>query len=839
MRVALAVAVACLALGGIAAANDAKAAIRKSTDIPTGGLGPALAALAEEFDFQVLYRTEVVGKLRTQGASGELTAGEALEHVLGGTGLTYRYLDEKTVTIIPAGSAVPEARSATATATSQDSSGEDKEDVQKKSFWGRFRVAQVDQGQGSSASAVGGGASSSQESPKSPVEIEEVIVTAQKRAEKLRDVPVSISVLSGSDLDKSTAQGMTELLGRVPGVAADEFFLGGSTLVRVRGVTAGNALFAGSSPVAYYLDSIPFGFVKSAIAPDLDAYDLERVEILRGPQGTLYGASALNGVVRVLTEDASLDEFQVKSRVATSSTEDGGWNYRGDLAVNAPIIEGKLGARAVAGFEHLSGWIDEPNRNLKDVNDGSNTNLRLKINSQPTEALSISAFTWFSRSDYGAPSGSLDDSIRLSKLAEPIDTAFDAYGFTAQYDFTAFSVKSMTGYVDFTNDSLLDLGTLGASGVRLLTALGARTFSEEFNINSTLVSAWRWSLGGIYRDSTSLLLQRLPPVLPKPTTDTKTVSQSYAVFGELTRLLFDNHLELTAGLRYFEDRVNDEERAFPVAPSNVRFSNVSPRAVVTWHPAGQMTLYASYAEGFRSGVPQNGNVIAAAPQIPSASPDKLRNYELGTKGSFLDRRVDVDAAIYYINWKDVQQQIIVPAPGNPVGIVALVNGQSASGMGVDFGVSAQVSDGLVLGTNLGWNDLKMDANVLSGGVVLFDKGDRLNLSPEWTLGASADYSFPLGSSGYSGKLSVSANYTSQQDFSSIVVGVRETGRGDNMLISRASFSVNAASHWMVTVYGDNLNNESGAPYRQLGVAAPDWAPRVRPRTVGMQLEYHL
>src|SRR5580704_2274465 len=102
MRITLAVAVACLTIGGMAGAGEATAAIRKPTDIPAQGLGPALMLLAKEFDFQVLYRTEVVGTLRTRGASGAMTAAEALEHVLSGTCLTYKYLDEKTVTIVPA-----------------------------------------------------------------------------------------------------------------------------------------------------------------------------------------------------------------------------------------------------------------------------------------------------------------------------------------------------------------------------------------------------------------------------------------------------------------------------------------------------------------------------------------------------------------------------------------------------------------------------------------------------------------------------------------------------------------------------------------------------------------
>ena len=120
MRLTLAMAVACLSIVRIATADPAPAAIRQQTEIPAQGLGPALTLLAKEFDFQVLYRTEVVGSLRTRGVSGPMTAAEALEHVLSGTGLTYKYLDEKTVTIMPVEAPVPSSRKSQLTPQSSD-----------------------------------------------------------------------------------------------------------------------------------------------------------------------------------------------------------------------------------------------------------------------------------------------------------------------------------------------------------------------------------------------------------------------------------------------------------------------------------------------------------------------------------------------------------------------------------------------------------------------------------------------------------------------------------------------------------------------------------------------
>jgi outer membrane receptor protein involved in Fe transport len=183
-------------------------------------------------------------------------------------------------------------------------------------------------------------------------------------------------VLSVEQLDQSSSQGVAAELTKVPGIVAfPNLQAGGGTIVSVRGVSAGSATFAGSNPVSYYLDSVPFGLVQSAVTPDSNAYDLARVEVLRGPQGTLYGASAQAGVVRVLTKDADLDRFELKMRASDSYTKGGGDNYRGDAAINVPIIDGKLAARAVLGYQKMSGWVDTPLG--KNANDSTMRTARL------------------------------------------------------------------------------------------------------------------------------------------------------------------------------------------------------------------------------------------------------------------------------------------------------------------------------------------------------------------------------------------------------------------------------------------------------------------------------
>ncbi len=207
VRIIVIAAAGCLCLVGLADADNANAAIRKPVNIPAEDLGPALQALATDYDFQVLYRTEIVKDLHTRGAVGSLTSDEALGKLLGGTGLTYKYLDDKTVTIVPSASGA----GATVDPTNQPAPARDATTGGGKKTSPDFRLAQVDQGASSrTSSAAGvdnssarGGAAAQTSSGAQIVRLEEIVVTAQKRQENLLDTPMSVF---GADRRRSRAQ---------------------------------------------------------------------------------------------------------------------------------------------------------------------------------------------------------------------------------------------------------------------------------------------------------------------------------------------------------------------------------------------------------------------------------------------------------------------------------------------------------------------------------------------------------------------------------------------------------------------------------------------------------
>jgi outer membrane receptor protein involved in Fe transport len=469
------------------------------------------------------------------------------------------------------------------------------------------------------------------------------------------------------------------------------------------------------------------------------------------------------------------------------------------------------------------------------------------VNAQPTEQLSVGLSAWRSVSDYGSPSAGDENRRRSTPADESIATDYDVYGVKLGYDFAGLTLTSSTGYLHYNFGSDLDYFypfTGGALSGVLFTGMTSRIFSQEVVLNSADEGAWRWSVGGAYRDGKDSLRQTLF-IFAGPIAFSDT-SKSFALFGELTRRLLDGRFELTGGLRYFKDRVTHIEDVAqapalptdPVLPPNrAEFHKTSPRVVFSWHPGRESTVYASYSEGFRSGFNQNSNIIRLEPDWPALKPDNLKNYELGAKGSWLGGRVTYDSAVYFIDWQDVQQALTVNFAGAP--LAALVNSESASGLGAELGVNAQPVRGLQLGVSVSWNDLEADHPFVPAPGVdiqgLYGAGDRLNFSSKYTAGVTAAYTFPLSGSAYQGRFSISGNYSSKQTYRNILAGALVVDVGEAQTIARSSFSVESPHNWTATLFVDNLGNEQDPGVGLFHI--PDWTQRARPRTVGLQFEY--
>jgi len=474
----------------------------------------------------------------------------------------------------------------------------------------------------------------------------------------------------------------------------------------------------------------------------------------------------------------------------------------------------------------------------------------LKLVAQPTDDLSIHLSATGSISDFGAPSTARNDGTIAALGAQPYAIDYEAYGLDIRYELPAFLISSSTSLLDYYNQGLLDLtpfinGDVPGAPLPFQTHVGSRTFAEELLLNSKGGTLWTWSAGAFYRDSRDhdFQLYALDPTPPQNAFH--DYSRSGAVFANVGQHLLSDMLEWTLGLRYFHDDVATQAdpslagTGVPLGRLSDTFSSTTPRAVLTWKPSADLTVYASYSQGFRSGWPQNELAYTALPQAPAVKPDKLTNYEVGAKGDMLERRVSFDAAVYYIDWRDIQQVFDVVADGLCCASVG-ANANSASGVGADLSLTVRPVDRLELGAGVSWNNLSFDNPVLSDGIVLYSKGSRPAFSPEYTVSGSAAYTVPFGRSGYTATLAASGNYVSKLSTADLsgspFVAVKVTG--DAMLMGRLSLAVNAPQHWAATLYADNINNWSGSLSRSYEVYGyPDWDTRVRPRTVGLQFDY--
>ncbi|GBQ56939.1 TonB-dependent receptor [Komagataeibacter swingsii DSM 16373] len=667
---------------------------------------------------------------------------------------------------------------------------------------------------------------------------EKIVVRTNQSRKPLRDIPASVSVLSGEMLDKQPLGGVSEALSRVAGVAITSTGHGGGTQVAIRGVSANGALLAGASPIAYYLDSVPFGLVKSAIVPDMDAYDMDRVEVHRGPQGTLYGANELNGVARVLTHDADLSHYSFKARSHVSGTEGGGLGFGGDLAGNIPIIKDKLALRVVLGDDHIPGWIDQPLLGKKNANEGTSRSARVKLNARPTEHLKIGASVWLSGIKNGSTSYADNNNQQTTPIALPTYTDFEAYSGSIGYDFSRFTINSTTSYLHYMNHGYVDYHTI-TPGDDLLTAQSSKIFTEELSAASRGPSDWQWSAGAFYRNAKDVIYQTLQ-VLPAPI-NFGDISQSEAVYGEVTRFLLDRRLELSGGWRFFRDEVTQQERSpssgnphQPLAHRTQLFQAATPRASILYHINHSLNTYFSYSQGFRSGFNQNPLIMTEDPALPAVKGDTLSNYEVGLKGSAWRGLLDFDLAGYYIDWRDVQQNVDVPFHG--AYLAATVNGGRASGFGVDASATVHLTDNFLIGGTFSWNDLQLDNSVMSSGVVLTPKGSRLNYSAQTTASAYVNYTFPVTNRGDTLVLSASMNYRSKEIARAIVSRSSMVYASNSPLTSRASIAYHSRQKWSVTIFGENLNNWNG-----LGQPPDVYYDyiRIRPRTIGMQVDVGL
>jgi len=655
--------------------------------------------------------------------------------------------------------------------------------------------------------------------------LEEVIVTAQKRDQRLLDVPISMTAFTSGMLEDTGASQLADFLQTAPGVGIIDNE-DGTQNIQIRGINS----FYGNAVVGYYLDELPFTLIGNTQLPDVRTYDLQRIEVLRGPQGTLYGDGSLGGTIRVLTHDPDLSGFAASGDLIGSSTSGGDGNYAAKGMLNMVFKEDEAGLRLVASDESYGGWIDNTATGQNDQNERDISNFRGKFRWAPNERLDIVLSAWHTEEDIFGNSEALDDMTTADPAPES-DIEYDLYGATIRYSFDSFDLVSASSWMDYSGDSLTWI-----AGLFDFTDLTDQDiFSQELRLASTGDGMFKWTTGAFYRTMDRHTVALLPAFAI--TQDLQLESDSYALFGEGTWTLLDNKLDLTLGLRYFEDDRLYVEEIDPATLDLIQsidptftgvvdetFDNVSPRFNAVYRFNDDWNVYANVAEGFRTGQPQPAISLGLAAlfgiDIPSGiDPETLWSYEFGTKGLFMDGRAQFEAALFYNDWEDLQVPVVVTPQ-----VRALVNGGTGVTRGVEAGLMFAPADGWTLNFTGAYTDAEFTEDV--AGINISD-GDTIPNVPEVTLSAGSTYRWSLtdslggfvyGGVQYASELSDTLNFATDSDSITQV---------------DARFGVEA-NHWSAFLFADNLFDEDGAvaPYA-LGPAGP--ATRLRPLTIGLQL----
>jgi iron complex outermembrane recepter protein len=695
-----------------------------------------------------------------------------------------------------------------------------------------------------------------------------IVVTAEKREEALKDVPMSVTAVTGNVLDKLQARDFSDFAALVPGMSLFSS-QPGLTNVTLRGQNAGGV----GSTVAVYLDESPFGSSNallngSIITGDFDTWDLQRIEVLRGPQGTLYGANSEGGLLKFVTAPPVLGSFSGAAEVSGNTVSEGGKGADIRAVLNLPV--GDKFAFRIGGFDsYVPGFIDDPSRNVTDLNDGHKAGGRASMLFQPVDSFSVRLTATSQTSKFnGTPQVDVNpttlepvhgDLTQERVFKEPSTFKYENYAATINWDAGPFNVTSATSwgilktdYVnDYTNIQLAPGFTFGdLLGLAVGPGLGAvldnvdnlKKFTQEVRLSSPASDFIEWQVGGYYTHEDGHLEQHLNAALvstgalaPIPSLEVPILDSTYKETAGFANMTFHiiPQFDIQAGGRYSRNEQTATETVTGLLVPSTMFSTPSSGDVFTysaaprWHINKDSMLYVRYATGYRPGGP-NALPPAAPPDVPREyGADKTKNIELGYRATLLQGLLSIDVAAFHVNWTNIQllEQV------DNFGING--NGGTAKSQGFEWAFGYVPVHGLTLQWTGAYTDAKLTSPAPAVGG---NDGDPLPYAPKWSTSFDGEY-----------------DWAAFSDFKYFVgtqwayVGERNTGFGtapsgltQMTLPSYDTWSVRLGlqnDKYRFSLYGKNLNNARGITnYSNQG--APGLAGTIAvidPRTLGLAL----
>ncbi|WP_181160168.1 TonB-dependent receptor domain-containing protein [Sandaracinobacter neustonicus] len=660
------------------------------------------------------------------------------------------------------------------------------------------------------------------------LEYPEILVTATRRAVSVQEVPMAVTAIGEEQLERMGANGFADFYRSVPGLLFSEGDrnAGGFTIRGIASTGGDN-----QATVAVYLDELPTDDSRGARSVmDIDLFDVSRVEILRGPQGTLFGSGAMGGAVRVITNKPDTGAFSGKGQATLSTIHDGAENYELKGVLNVPLVAGRLALRTTGYYIHDGGFVDNVATGRKNANESRTYGGRASLRFEPSETLSLTATAILQDTDTPAL-GAVDRTPGAGytwSVARPSyqNNRLQTYNFLGELELSFAQLMSSTTYAKKS-------GEMSASNdiVIFNSPDESESFAQEFRLTSNKNGPFSWVAGAFYlkrkREAfQTVIVPGFGEMLGFPT-DTlidATIwldDQETALYGEAT-YEFSPSLALTGGLRWFSNtaRYRDVQNGIatgliPVAngPYSDTDRKVTPRLVLTYKPSSSAMIYASAAQGYRIG---GVNVpIPIAPEVPAAyEPDSLWNYEIGAKTEWFDQRLIVNAALYYIDWTNIQ--IGLTEPMTEIGYMS--NAGSAHSQGFELELTARPTKGLELASALSLNKAEFDETIPDTETI---KGRRLPGQRKFTISNSIAYEFDLSDTT---ALSLRAEHQYLSDAEIIVGGETVVLPAHHLVNARATLKRGPIN---LTAFCQNLTNSS---------QFVSYSYRQKPRTIGLTLQ---
>jgi iron complex outermembrane receptor protein len=793
-------------------------------DIPAGDLKTALDAYIRQSGTQLIYKVDDVRGKQTHGVQGVFESDDALNQLLSESGFRAVHDVQGAIVITPVRSASP-------------------------------RV--LEQGNAEST-------------------LQEIIVTASKIRLPAREVAGSITQVTGAQLAEVGAQGFSDYLTRVPGVVFNATIPGLSTAT-IRGISTTTSLDQGQGTTGYFLNDVPLTEPNFALGiSDIDAFDVNNVVVLRGPQGTLFGSASLGGAINFEAERPNLQQFQIHVQTTAATGSEGAGSASGKLMVNVPLISDRLAVRGVFVYRNDGGYISNIGTGARNSNNTTIEGGRVEVAWNPTESTHLSYLFLKQQEDtkdngYQEPilAGPLEKKTRIPE-PEDFTTVINNLRLDQDLRFATLTATATTHRKTQYSDSDLTaiFGPLFGNQLSPISApqhaySSGTTF--ELRLASPTGRRFEYVIGAFHDTTHEYFLDLFgAPGAEKYATANydpffgagfgaraapndifynatlSAVGYESALFGEGT-FHFTDEWKITLGGREFQEKVVGATSSaglleYLLTSPNVlsfRYSSdqkahgFTPKASVTWTPSKDIMAYALASKGFRFGGPNINPPDPKNPFPPTYGPDNLWNYEVGTRTNWFDQRLQMDATVFYVNWSDIQVRL-----GTASGLAYATNLGKAKSYGFETTESWHPTSALTLNTNLTYTDAHLVDGFTSGSTTALP-GATLPAAAKWNASASVRYDWsgiPLRPSVVISDRIISS---APGNFGQVVP---VTLFNYNLLDARLALHLKTLE---ATLFVSNATDKRGVSSASYFPGSPFEQYLVRPRTFGITLDYRL